>query len=285
MEPIHYNSRKFRIIIAFLAGFYMLVHGTRFDIHRALVSPMFYVVLAISCVAAWLLIEWVHYVTKRLDAIYSWHSKLVERITLQLLLAVILPLLFDLAIFSVYFTIIGTNIFENGFLHADLPFIGVLLVVLSCYYCIHYFVATDKQHKSSQQNEEPRLIENARSSQAGTYLIDLKDGRHVYFQTDKAFCFYRMEKEVYMVTLSGETSALQATIASLREMLYGTEFLQINRAVILNTMVVEGYLPGSKRRTLELVFKVPYRSLLKMFIKDQFVVTEEHISAIKKIFL
>lgn len=145
MGTIHYNNRKLRIIAALAAGSYMVIHGTRFDLQRALKSPMFYVVVAVSCMAALLLVEFVHFVTKRLDVNYDWRSKFTERLVFQILFAVMLLLLMDAILFSVYFGIQGQSIFENRFFHADLPMVLILLVVLSGYYYIYYLRLTDKR--------------------------------------------------------------------------------------------------------------------------------------------
>lgn len=297
MRPVPYIDRKFRIIFAFLAGFYMLVHGTRFDIHRALVSPMFYVVLTISCVAAWLLIEWVHYVTKRLDKIYSWHSKLLERIIAQLLLAVVVPLLFDLFIFSIYFTIIGTNIFENGFFHADLPFIGVLLVVLSCYYCIHYFVATNKNNPNAVVNDNKYAIQHDYDH---TSIIFEKRENSVITTENKfkllaAICpgldteidletdilyFYSANKQVYMVGTAGTEYPVVNNLTTLSELLQDINYVRISRSVILNFSNVVDYMEGDKRDTLSLMFTDSNLPALKQHNEDYFAVTKNYIPAV-----
>lgn len=272
-NSVSYNNRLFRIIISISAGFYIVIYGTRFDILRALTSPMFYVVVAISCIVAWLLVSYVHYSTLKLDARYSWRSDFLLRFILQFVLCLTVPILIDLLIFSVYFAIIGQSIFENGFFYADIPFVGVLLGLLSGYYCIHYFVLTDEQ---ANQFED-----STRTGRVETFLLDLKNGQQIYVNTADIFCFYCVGKDVYMVPLNGERFEVFANISSLQNLLKNSDLYRINRSVILNFNSVSGYTRGSKRNTLELIFTPQYLELVRSFLPDQFIVTNDHVLSIK----
>ncbi len=145
MGPVNYNNCKLRIGAAFVSGLYMLIHATKFDVYRAITSPRFYFVLAISCVVALILIEYVHYMTKKLDHRYGWRSQLSTRIIWQTIYGIIIPGILDLFLIGIYFHFLGENILDNGYFQIDFPMVIIFLLILNGYYFIHYHLLTEER--------------------------------------------------------------------------------------------------------------------------------------------
>jgi len=280
MGPVQYKNRKFRIAAAFAGSLFIIVYGKPFDFHKAAVSPGFYLVLAISFSAALLLVEFVHFMTVKLDGRFGWRSMFPERLFLQVIYCILVPASVDLLLFSIYFNALGQSIFENGFFHIDLPVVTGMLIVLSFYYCLRYWMLTDSRNVERQLQLAKMAHKGiAQGSEIETLPVEQK-GEHINLKTGNILYFYRFGKYIKLVTLHGEEYQIRETISSLAERLSETQFVQINRSVILNFKAVKGYRNGSKRYTLELLFKNKYATVLREPI-DEFLVTKEHIATIK----
>jgi len=283
MSSVKYNNKKFRITVAFAASVIIIIFGTRFDVYRALTTPGFYFVLAMSFVIALLLVQFVHYVTIRLDKDYDWRTKLPERIVAQLLFGVLIPLLIDMAVYYVYFAMIGQSIFENGYFHIDIPFIALLLLLLNFYYCLHYFVLTDKyslSRKLKSVSPANGLPASGNDRQLLTVICpDLDDS--IRLETDVIY-FYSINKQIFMVLSSGKELPVSSTLQILGKALNGVGFSQINRSVVLNLNTVLHYKIGTKRDTLTIIFKDAYEPVFKQQNGDYFAVTKNYIKPFLK---
>lgn len=284
MGPVQYKNRKFRVAAAFGASLFIIIYGKPFNVYKAVSSPGFYLVLAISFCAALLLVELVHYITVKLDAKFGWRSMFADRLVAQVFLCVIVPVFIDLLLFWAYFSVLDQDIFENGFFHLDLPVVAGFLILLSFYYCLYYWMLTDA--RSLEKGLELAM----KADQENKALIDQKSailmehkGQHIYFKAEDIFYFYRVGKDVKFVTFKGGEYPTKETIGSLAERFSDSGFLQINRSVILNFKTVKGYSRGAKRDTLYLIFKNRYKLLLNDADGD-FLVTKDHIAAIRSRF-
>ena len=284
MGPVAYRNKKFRITIAVAAAFYMVIHGTRFDVYRALTSPAFYLVLAISFAAALLLIEFVHYFTQKLDIEYGWRSRFKERLVAQLLLGVIVPLVIDTIIFSVYFSFLGQNIFENGFFHIDLPYIAALLLLLNFYYCLCYFMLTSERYAEQRVALALQGSNRNRENDNGTTFEISTKGQHLYLKTDEIVCFYRNNRNVYLITQNEKEYPVKYTISQLQERYGYNGFSRINRGMLINLQMVTGYATGERKNTLQLILSEKHNGLISQLGKTQFQVTKEYLKEFKVLF-
>ncbi|MCT2561838.1 LytTR family DNA-binding domain-containing protein [Chryseobacterium herbae] len=281
METIAYNNKKLRIICAFVASFYILFHGRPINLVEAFTSPGFYVALSVSFSISLLLVYAVHAVTTWLDKRSSWRSEPVKRSLLQFLLGIILPASADLLLISIYFHAIGQNIIDNGFLLIDFPVIFFFITLMNLYYLIHYLLLTEPKVSVLQHDQDIQHLNDKKS--APTLLTVDHNGRFLRFNAaEDIFYFCRQGKYVRLITFYGEEYPMDETLGSLIEQFKDTDFLPINRSVILNLTAVREFTEGEKRHTLELVFKDKFKNLLEQQGMNQFVVTKEHISKIKK---
>ncbi|MCY1662574.1 LytTR family transcriptional regulator DNA-binding domain-containing protein [Chryseobacterium sp. SL1] len=278
MDSIHYNNRKLRIGAALAASVYIVLHGRINLFFKAVISVGFYVAVTVSFIIALLLVYYVHSVTIWLDKILDWRNSPVKRSTLQLVLGVITPTFLDIFFISIYFSIIGQNILENGFFLIDLPIIISFLIILNLYYLIHYLLLTEPKNIVSISKDSREPI------QSKTLAIE-GDGTMMQFDVGQDILYvYRFKNHVNLFAFNGKEYPMKETLATVAEQFTDCGFIQINRSLALNFSIVEGYQPGPRRNTLELIFKRKYSGLLESQGIDRFIVTKEHIEKVKDFF-
>ena len=101
--------------------------------------------------------------------------------------------------------------------------------------------------------------------------------------TDDVFYFFRSDRHVFLVTTSGKEYPIKGNLTSLTKQFSEREFVRINRSVIINTNLIEGYSEGEKRDTLDLQLSDRCKDVFKHTLSDHFVVTKKYISAVTRI--
>lgn len=144
---ILYPNRTFHILLSALAAFYILFHGRSWNILNELRTSIFYITFTVSFVVTFLMTKWVHYFMIVLDKLYGWYDVPVKRISWEVLLGVIGPLLIDFVLLSIYFYFLGSNIFENGFIRHDFPVIVCFVLLLNTCYAVIYFYKVPNRYK------------------------------------------------------------------------------------------------------------------------------------------
>lgn len=292
MGPVYYDNKKLRVGTVIVVSLYMLIHGTKFDIYRAITSPGFYLAWGVSILITLLLVEFVHCITNRLDVNYGWRSKSKERIVAQFLFGLFLPAVADLLIISIYFGLQGQNIFDNRYFYIDYPVVLLFLVLLNLYYIIRYLLLTNERMVEKELNKALAQIKDEQNCRRKDerqrelnrilrFIIDSNEYTPVI--TDILY-IYRDEKRVVIVDNSGEEFPGNTTLSNLKEFLHGTHFVRINRSIILNLDTVESYKKGEKRNTLVFKFSKQYTALFKEKGLDHFTVTKENISDVELYF-
>lgn len=283
MGPVHYKNKRVRFYTVIIASFYMLIHGTKFDIYRAITSPGFYLVWGISFMVTLLLVEYVHYITKRLDINYGWRSKTKERAVAQLLFGLILPAVADLLILSVYFGFLGQNIFDNRYFHIDFPVVLFLLILLNGYYFVQYWLLTDPRHVEKHVEMALATHDTDQVNAEETFTIQSK-GVCLHIEIRSILYFYRNGKQVDLVTVFNEKLSTSENLKILEERFLRHGFIRINRSVVFNFNEVLGYEAGERRNTLKLVLDPKYDEHLYQHKSDGFFVTNEHLSDVLRRF-
>lgn len=283
MNKLKYQPLWFRISLAIFASLFILFYGRPLDIIGSFGMPEFYPVLILSTVISSLMIETVHYVTLLLDKRDPWIDQWPERAVLQLCLGILVPLGFDLFVFSVYFQFLDQDITKNGFFFTDFPIIVCFILLLNCYYILHFFI----WYAHSNGNEANRVIEKGSDSenvgresimnvQYNSTTVNLDVIKDVQY-------FYRDNKTVKVKTVNGNIYALPYSIAHLNDTYESFGFCQINRGMVINLRIIKGYQIGQKRDTLDLIIKPVYANLVDD-LSESFVVTKDNIEKFKSHF-
>ncbi|QRY55560.1 LytTR family DNA-binding domain-containing protein [Sphingobacterium siyangense] len=282
MGTVQYKNRKLRLVVSFLASFYMLVHGKPFDIGRALSSPGFYVVLAFSFFIAILLVEIVNKVSITLDKKYGWRSMYFARTALQIVFGIFFPALIDLGLVSIYFNILGEDIVDNGYFYIDFPVVVGFLIILNFYYCFHYWILTDQRNVAKQLKLVLATHIESKDTEDELLMMEHK-GRRIYFKIHDILYFYRSGKVVKFRAEDDSEHPVNYTIGKLSERYADKGFVRINRGMVINSRIIIGYKVGPRKNTLQLILHETYNKVVSDLGIEQFQVTKEFISHFKSI--
>jgi LytTr DNA-binding domain len=264
----------FRAIIALIASTYILIHGHDLNlIIRAFKGdPNFYLALLISYLITLLLVYLIHWTTVKLDSKHDWRKNTYERIFWQSLFAVILPILIDLGLMSIYSAFLGEVFIESRFLLVDFPIIVSFIILLNMYYVIHYLIKTEPKSvvedgKNVEADESPNIL-----------TIDYDHAFIQLYPTD-ILCFYRSGNLIKVVTNQKEyTTKGSLSLNALEIQYFNDGFLRINRGVIINMKTVKGFYPINNLR-LNVIFHEPIT--VKDSQTDLFIVTGKYIRQFK----
>ncbi len=301
-NQVTYLKRTPRIIIAALASFYILFHGRSFDIVGALKTPFFYIAFAVTFIVALVLVKWIHYTTLSLDKYNGWFVNPTKRLIKQVIIGIVIPLVFDFALLSIYFYFLGTNIFENGFIRYDFPVIICFIIMLNLFYAIIYFKNSSQVSSSQHINRQTGTNAAIESSAKIIHQEGLTINNHSHLKTFlesvtstldvnaldielDILYFYSFNKQVFIVTGNGGEFTINTNLNLIDNLFSEVSFARINRSVVLNLKtIVEGFENGEKRDTLSLIFFPRYNFLLKERNKDFFVVTKHYMTNVKDFF-
>jgi len=287
-----YRNKGFRILAALVASYYILFHGRSPDFIGELKNPVFYIAFTVSFAIALLLVTWVHFVTTSLDARFDWHMAPKARLFRQFVFGILVPLVFDFTLMSVYFYFMGTSIFDNGFMRYDFPMIICFVVMLNLYYTIYYFFLASKIEYEREKlkakgntdsanilvvNYEEDIEWEDKKKEVSGLFPEIEDGTCI---TDYALFFYASDKYVYMVNYKEEEILINWNLTRLTEVLAEVDFFRINRSVIINSALLCDYMNGEKRDTLSLEFRSSYWSLIDRYGQQRFTVTKNYVPAI-----
>lgn len=197
----------------------------------------YYRALLFSTGVAVLLVWWVRRQSIRLDAKVSWTADFGGRLKLQLLLAVLVPLLFALVLATTYFACLHINILHTVYFRRYLPLMVLLLLLLNLLVLVWHLYFKRKPYiyntKVVQQVQVAGHI--ATNEVAVLYVLD-------------GVCYYHNTKGGRF----GWTETFQKAVEQL-----GSAFFLIRRGVLVNRSAIVNVLPDGKLLKVELAFEVP----------------------------
>lgn len=253
------------MVISFVASLYILLHGHNLGvIGRAFSTPSFYIALGISFLITLFLVYLVHKVTVWLDKRHDWRTHLLERILWQTIFAVLVPVLIDLGLISIYSAIIGENFIQSRFLLVDFPIIVAFIILLNMYYVIRYLLFTEPNKNNQQDHKSFTVDYNGTFAEINPEL--------------EIVCFYRSGNLIKVLTISRTFETRGYSISDLENEFKVRGFIRISRGTIVNLKFVQGYAPA-KRDTLKVIFH-PSIELSSVKEEDLFI-TDKHIKEFK----
>lgn len=266
----------FRAIIALIASTYILIHGHDLNLVIRAFSgdPNFYLALLISYLITLLLVYLIHWVTVKLDSRHDWWKNPIERTFWQFLFAVLLPVLIDLGLMSIYSAFLGEVFIQSRFLLVDFPMIVAFIILLNMYYVIHYLKLT----VSKVEIENSRNVE---SEETPSKLTIHYDRTFVQLYPTDILCFYRSGKNLIKVVTNEREYTTKDTLSlnALEAEYFDKEFLRINRGVIINMRTVKGFSPRDDR-AINVLFHLPIA--VKDSETELFIVSGKYIRQFKE---
>lgn len=280
MKAVPYFNRSVGISIALLASLFIVLWGRPWDPIKALTSPGFYIALTTSFFIALLLVYFVHRTTLVLDTKVDWQERPWQRTYLQVGFGILLPVLVDLGLMFVFITLAGKKANWEKFILVDFIVVISFIVLLNAYYVIHYLVNVLREEKAKVNIVE----EDTEDRQASILTINYNGAfAQLNVVTDVLYC-YRSAKTVKVFTVAGHEYQVKDTIANLQERFKDEKLFQINPSVIINLHAVKGYQAGTKRDTLQVLFKPQHYTVIKNQDSDLFRITKDHIVSFKEHF-
>ncbi|WP_160370482.1 LytTR family DNA-binding domain-containing protein [Sphingobacterium humi] len=241
-------------------------------------KPAFYIAMIASFIIALCLSSTVHLITKQLDKRYSWWLSLPYRALLQFLFGLCLPAILAFLLAGLYFTIMGADIFETGYVLVDFPVIIAILALFNFYYVVHnmwltarQYVPLRLQHQIADTQEPLSIYENVqetiveepihekksdtKSDQAVLLLISSGNKNLFMDVNNEAGIIYRISGNNWIYTNTGKTYLVKQSIKEILTTYCNSDFFQISRQTVIHRNIIEGYEQGTKSGTLLILIK------------------------------
>lgn len=276
MKTISYQHPSVRIIVSFLVSLFIVLNGRWHQIGEAIMSPLFYVAFTVSFTIAFFLLYVVHTGNKMLNKYSAWNKNFYLRLLLQILLGILLPAILDIILVAVFLKAKHSEMDMRVYLIHDFPIIVLLLVLMNGYYTLTYILQKNAQKDVSDTipDIDPSL---ALCIQNGNKYIKLN------IRDEVLYCC-RMGRSITVYTTDGDAHHLYQSLSSLLSAHHEAGLIQINRSILLNKHIVQGYERGQRRNTLQVIVKKNYVDLPAMKNLTLFVVTKEHLDTFKQYF-
>jgi hypothetical protein len=205
----------------------------------------YHVAMIFSWPVTFLLMFWVHYITKKLDVFAPWTSKWFKRVCLQFLLGVLLVLVVDVIVVKAYFSVLGGNFEKSGYMQIEFPIIRWMVLFLNSFYIAWFFSVKYFESKKINDrltadidllNKEKEITNSYAQkieAQIGTKVLLLDVDDIAYFERD--------ENVGYVYLSNGEKLNIDYKMHQLVAMLDPTLFYKIDRSLMISFTAVRGY--------------------------------------------
>lgn len=246
-EPIHYNDRPLRFIAAFLATHYLVVYGIDIPLFTMMSGWDYWISLAASLPLAIIQIEYVAFVTRRLDKKFPWTRDLTKRSLLQTFWGVFVPGIIEFLLGLAYFTLRDKDVFDTFFYTNDYPLAMLMIIVVNFYYVTFFFIKKyffAKKHIEVLSNTVASLQENETSEDSeqlpATFSIRRGDVSVPILQEEIAY-FYHEGGANFLKTVTGESVFIDLTLDEIVEVLLPDQFFRANRQMVLNYSSIQNW--------------------------------------------
>ncbi|TRW21946.1 LytTR family transcriptional regulator [Flavobacterium zepuense] len=245
---IKYNDGYFRLVLAAIAAHIIVMYNVEKGFFEALFTLSYIRGFIGSWVIALLLIQYVHFVTLRLDKKYDWHDNTLLRFLWQTLLAFAAPAFLAFLLAAMFFWIFDRNIFHTSYLSQDYTLVIFMILVINIYYFgLHSFLL----HRQVTRN-----VNRATESPSREILIVDTPTRSIPVKLDTVAYFFILGGTVFMRTFDmpslGQSYQIGIPLKNLEDILDKRLFFRINRRMIVNFNACTSYKQG-RNKTLELI--------------------------------
>jgi len=262
-QIVHYNDLSIRLVLGIAAAHIMTAFNESEHFFEIVVTSSYLRGFLASLIIAFLVINYIYYVTTKLDRLYNWVDNTFIRFVWQVLLGFAVPALVVFLFVALFLTLYGINIFNTVYLPQDYPLALLMLVVINLYYFgLYHFltvkkplevvVAPDDQTEISAEpsssfqevslNTEPVYKEMIMiTTPLKTFPVNTDDVAYVFRLNDNVFILLKTMQhlnEAYQVSYS---------LKDLETLLDPSKFFRINRQMIVNFYCVSSFRPESAK--------------------------------------
>lgn len=254
-----------RFILAVVAAHFIVVNGTDYNLFTLLLIPGYYEEMGFSVCVALVLVEWISFVSRKLDVNYRWEQTLPERFLLQLLLGFFIPALFEFFMVALYFWILErSNVLDKPFMTAEFRIVLIMICFFNLYCTTRYFITLWKQaqaeldaikHKFFPEDYPGYVVhedgtitdfiergDGQPSPAKSTFLVHTLT-RSFSVATEEIAYFYRERGHVFLRLFEGEDYLLAQSLDQIEKQLDKLYFFRVARHMIVNHKAIADFNP------------------------------------------
>lgn len=239
-KPVIYNDLYFRIIAALVSAHVIVVIGEDETFFHLLVDKDYYRAMFFSFIIAFLLVNFVYWVTLRLDKDCDWKQHTIRRPLLQLCFAFFLPSVLAFLLAFTYFRLFGYDIWHTWYLRYDYPVIVLMLLLLNVYYLAFYFY---RQWQLMEHMITSPIIVNKEETRAKEVFVIQKGAKTIPLPVDTICYFYRSGNFNFVRTFDREDFVISQSLDEVQLLLHRKNFFRANRQFIINFTACQHYEP------------------------------------------
>lgn len=242
---------------------------------------------------------YVRFVSMRTFRRFNVQQDSIKRLILLVLLGLLLPVVISLVLVTLFFKLYDLDVFQNGYLKEDYPFLVCVLLVANFYYLaiskLKKLKSPGTARKFAVFEKEPAIIIDEPVTETSSQ--ELKVPREVIvvdtptksipIRTENIAYSYILGRYVFIRTNDmqslSESYQISSSLKLMEENLDKQMFFRINRRMIVNFNACKYYRPG-KNKTLEVILEPePYDKGSKRPAEHErlCVVSEDRVSSFK----
>ncbi len=238
-KPIIYNDLYFRIIAAIISAHIIVVIGEDETFFHLLVDKDYYRAMLYSFIIAFLLVNLVYWITRKLDNQYDWKQHKIRRPILQLFFSFFLPSIAAFLLAFTYFKIFGYDIWNTWYLRYDYPIIVLMLLMLNIYYLAFYFY---RQWQFTESMIIPVVANKEESKSKGVFVVQ-KGAKNIPLQVDTISYFFHNGDFNFVRTFEQEDFIITQALDDVQQQLNEKQFFRANRQTIINFNACQHFEP------------------------------------------
>ncbi len=232
---------------------------------------MFYLAFVISFAVCYLILFIIHCANLRLDRKFPWRPKWLNRLFRQITDGILLPALVDLVLISLYYVITGKADKIGEYIYYEYRRVVHFICAINLIYII---IANIIRIYVS-------ALEQKQLSKPGNFLIR-HNGAELMLNIETDIISINKEgRNIKVLTIAGHEYTKRDTISHIMEQYSGTALCQVNPSAIVNLNMLKGKLPGTRSKTLKVLFKPEFLPVLTQAQIEKLTVTREYTTSFK----
>jgi hypothetical protein len=242
---VTYLRWPMKLLLSIITAHLVTVEGQPKSSWQLFHQLNYWVAMAFSVLAAFLLIQLVHFITMFLDRRFDWIKAWLPRLLLQVLLGIVLVLALDILFVRMYFRAFNSNFETSGYMTVEFPIIKWMVFSLNMLYVARYFLWN--YIRSSRVNDElsnqlSGFYQIQEEKEGYQRTIEAKLGNKIVnVSPTEVICFEREENVGYVWMTDGRKYNVDHKMQELAQMLDPMLFYQISRSVMVSLAAIKGY--------------------------------------------
>lgn len=237
-KPIIYNDLYFRIIAALISAHVIVVIGEDETFFHLLVDKDYYRSLFYSFMIAFLLVNLVYWVTRRLDKKNDWKLHKIRRPILQFFFALFLPSIAAFLLAFGYFKAFGYDIWHTWYLRYDYPIIVTMLLMLNIYYLAFYFY---RQWQTTESLIDPVNVNKERNAKGKEVFVIHKGAKNIPLPVETISYFYHDGRYNFVRTFDRQDHLISQALDEVQKEMDDRQFFRANRQMLVSFTACEHY--------------------------------------------